>query len=76
MVKVEKVIEKLRFSKGTVNFSDVKRAAEFFGYTLDRVSGSHHIFIAQGRNHLVIPVHKNKVKVIYVKKLFEEVGLG
>lgn len=76
MVKIEKIIEKLRNAKGTVAFSDVKIAAEFFGYSLNRISGSHHIFVAPGRNHLVVPVHKNKVKVIYVKKLFEEVGLG
>lgn len=31
MVKIEKVIEKLRNAKGTVSFSDVERAAEFFG---------------------------------------------
>ncbi len=75
MVRLEKVIERLRNTKGTARFTDVKRAAEHFGYKLDRINGSHHVFVAEGRHSIVIPVHNNTVKMVYVKKLFEEVGL-
>ncbi|MGH2568357.1 MAG: type II toxin-antitoxin system HicA family toxin [Bacteroidota bacterium] len=75
MSSIEKLIGRLRNARGTVSFRDIKRVAEHFGYRLDRVPGSHHIFVAQGRNHVNIPVHQNKVKVVYVRKLFKELGI-
>ena len=76
MVSIEKVIDRLRSARGTVAWRDVRKVAEHFGYRLDRIAGSHHIFTAPGRNHVNIVVHKNKVKVIYIKKLLEELGIG
>jgi predicted RNA binding protein YcfA (HicA-like mRNA interferase family) len=39
------------------------------GYQLTRISGSHHIFTKPGHNPISIPVHKNKVKSVYVRKI-------
>jgi len=39
------------------------------GYRLARVSGSHHVFIKPGQLPLSIPVHNQKVKPIYVRKI-------
>lgn len=36
-----------------VAFSDMKSLAEGFGFRLDRVSGSHHIFVHEGISELV-----------------------
>jgi predicted RNA binding protein YcfA (HicA-like mRNA interferase family) len=39
-------------------------------FVLERISGSHHIF-KRGEVTFVIPVHKNKVKSVYVKRVVE-----
>ncbi len=39
------------------------------GYTLARISGSHHVFVKAGETPVSIPVHKGKVKPYYVRKI-------
>jgi|GEM_PF-2840904 len=39
------------------------------GYSLARVSGSHHIFMKAGRQPLSIPVYRGKVKPFYVRQI-------
>ena len=39
------------------------------GYTLARISGSHHVFVKPGENPVSIPVNKGKVKPYYVRKI-------
>ncbi|MFN7658570.1 MAG: type II toxin-antitoxin system HicA family toxin, partial [Dolichospermum sp.] len=39
-------------------------------FVLDRITSSHHIFI-KDETILVIPVHNNRVKSDYVKRLLE-----
>ena len=39
------------------------------GYTLARISGSHHVFTKPGRLPASIPVHHGKVKHVYVRKI-------
>jgi predicted RNA binding protein YcfA (HicA-like mRNA interferase family) len=50
-------------------FSEVRRLLESHGWLLVRISGSHHIFTKPGRTPISIPVHKNKVKPVYVAKV-------
>jgi predicted RNA binding protein YcfA (HicA-like mRNA interferase family) len=50
-------------------FRDVRQLLEENGWTLVRISGSHHIFRKPGRGLLSIPVHRNKVKPVYVRKI-------
>jgi len=50
-------------------FADVRRQLENYGWKLVRIAGSHHMFEKPGRPLLVIPVHKNKVKPAYGKKI-------
>lgn len=55
-----------------VKFKDVRRMIEDKGYTLARISGSHRVFTKDGARSVPIPVHKGKVKHVYmqmVKKL-------
>lgn len=50
-------------------FADVRRMLEQKGYTLARISGSHHVFTKPGELPVSIPVHKGKVKPYYVRHI-------
>jgi predicted RNA binding protein YcfA (HicA-like mRNA interferase family) len=49
-------------------FAVVRRILEDKGYTLSRITGSHHIFTKPGQPHLSVPVHGGKVKAHYVRE--------
>lgn len=70
MSKKEKLLELLKNSPNNVTFGDIRKHLELEGFDLDRITGSHHIF---KRNEivLVIPVHNNRVKSVYVKRVVE-----
>jgi len=70
MSKKEKLLELLKNSPNNVMFGDIRKFLELEGFDLDRITGSHHIF---KRNEivLVIPVHNNRVKSVYVKRVVE-----
>ena len=44
-MKNRKLLKRLLASPTNTKFDDVRRLAEAFGFRLDRVSGSHHIFV-------------------------------
>ena len=50
-----------------IRFAELRKLLESKGYRLDRVSGSHHVFVKAGVPHLSIPVHKGKVKYGYYR---------
>ncbi len=68
--KAERLLKKLKQSPNNVTFADIRKLLEESGFSLDRVSGSHHMF---RRDDIVfaIPVHRNRVKVVYVKRVIE-----
>ncbi len=70
MSKKDKLLELLKNSPNNVTFGDIRKLLELEGFNLDRITGSHHIF---KRNEivLVIPVHNNRVKSVYVKRVVE-----
>ncbi len=70
MGKREKIIERLTNSPQNATFADIRNLLEYEGFYLDRVTGSHHIF-KYAETTFVIPVHNNKVKAIYVRKVLE-----
>lgn len=70
MGKDEKLLEKLKNSPTNVTFAQVEKVLLNEGFILDRVASSHHIF-KKGATTFVIPVHKNKVKAVYVKRVIE-----
>jgi len=70
LTKKEKLFERIKNNPNGVRFSELKQLLISENFVLDRVSGSHHIF----RNNdvvFVIPMHKNQVKSIYVKRVVE-----
>ena len=70
MGKREKLIARLTNSPQNTTFSDIRNLLEYEGFYLDRVTGSHHIF-KYAETTFVIPVHNNRVKAIYVRKVLE-----
>jgi predicted RNA binding protein YcfA (HicA-like mRNA interferase family) len=44
MTQIEKLYAQLVANRSSMRFSDFRRILETFGFTLDRVKGSHHIF--------------------------------
>ncbi len=70
MSKSEKLLDKLRNSPKNATFADLKKLLVQEGFLLERITGSHHIF---KRNEVtfVIPVHKNRVKSVYVRRVIE-----
>ena len=70
MSKKEKLLELLKNSSKNVTFGDIRKLLELEGFDLDRITGSHHIF-KRDEIVLVIPVHNNRVKSVYVKRVVE-----
>jgi predicted RNA binding protein YcfA (HicA-like mRNA interferase family) len=54
---------------GEVAFRRIRVLLESNGWRLVRISGSHHIFEKPGQSPLSIPVHHNRVKPAYVRRI-------
>jgi predicted RNA binding protein YcfA (HicA-like mRNA interferase family) len=52
-----------------VAFRDLRRLLEKHGWTLTRISGSHHVFTGPGGPIVTIPVHRGKVRHVYLRKV-------
>ncbi len=44
MVRPSKLYESLVATRGPLRFRDFQRVLEAFGFTLDRIKGSHHVY--------------------------------
>lgn len=70
MSKREKLLESLKQSPNNATFAQIRKLLEYEGFTLERITGSHHVF-RKGATIFVVPVHNNKVKAVYVKRVVE-----
>ena len=70
MSKRGKLLQKLKQSPNNVTFDQVRRLLESEPFQLERISGSHHVF-KKDDIIFVLPVHQNRVKVVYVKRVIE-----
>lgn len=66
---IKKNIKKLLSEPTEMSFIKVASVLNYFGYELVNIDGSHHHFYRKGLGHIVIPIHKNKVKRFYLKKI-------
>jgi predicted RNA binding protein YcfA (HicA-like mRNA interferase family) len=76
MSKRDKLRRRLRNNPGSGTMQDVETLLLGYGFTLARVSGSHHIFEYQEGDlwkQVIVPLHGSKVKKIYVKKVVEAI---
>ncbi len=70
MSRREKLFDKLRNSPHNATFADVRNLLQQQGFSLERVAGSRHVF-KRGEIAFVIPVHRNQVKSVYIKRVIE-----
>lgn len=68
--KREKRLQKIRQNPKNVSLEDLAKLLEDYGFWLDHVTGSHHIFRAEHGNSvwkLTIPYQK-PIKIVYVRQ--------
>lgn len=70
MTKKERLFERIKNNPRNVRFSDLRSLLKEEDFLLERITGSHHIF-KKDKYIFVIPVHNDKVKTVYVKKVIE-----
>lgn len=63
-----KLLNRLINNPKGVTFDDLRALLLLEGFNLERITGSHHIF-KRGEIRFVIPVHKNRVKSAYVRRV-------
>lgn len=71
-MKIEKLVESFKQSRSPVSLADFVRVAKYFGYSLDHIKGSHHVFRNWTGKKVVVPVHNQKVKAFYVRNFIKE----
>ncbi len=56
-----------------IAYKDVKKVLEHEGWILDRVKGSHHIYVKKDGTlyPLVLPVHGKMLKAHYIREIVE-----
>ena len=70
MSKKGKLFERLKNNPKEATFADIRKLLRQEGFQLDRITGSHHIF-KRAAVTFVIPVHNQRVKTVYVKRVIE-----
>ena len=69
-MRKQKLLTRLKNTPSGATFDDIRSLLVQEGFQLDRVTGSHHIFRKAGIT-FVIPVHANRVKSVYVKRVIK-----
>ena len=54
---------------------DVAKKLKEHGWTLDRIRGSHHIYVKEGFRSVPVPFHGNKDLGILAKVILKEAGI-
>ena len=71
-MKKAKLLKKLLSGSRNIGFSDAVTIAKAFGFRLDRINGSHHIFVRADIPELVnLQNHKGKAVPYQVKQLLQ-----
>ncbi len=76
MTKRDKLRRKLRNNPSGVTIQEAETLLLNFGFSLARISGSHHIYeFEQGDvwRQVIVPLHGRKVKPVYVKIALETI---
>lgn len=71
-MKKRKLLKKLLSGSKNIRFSEMVSCVESFGFLLDRISGSHHIFVHSDIPELLnLQNVKGKIKPYQVKQFLE-----
>ena len=69
-MRKRKILHRLTNNPKGATFDDVRTLLLEEGFRLERITGSHHIF-KKASVTFVIPVHANRVKSVYVRRVVE-----
>ena len=73
-MKSKKLFQKVISGTKNIHFNDVVKCAEFYGFVLDRINGSHHIFIHSNIPELLnLQNVKGKAKPYQIKQLLQPI---
>ena len=73
----KKLLKKILAGSKNIRFSDAVRIAEAFGFRLDRINGSHHIFVHPEVTELVnLQDVKGKAKAYQVRQLLKIIEIN
>ena len=67
-MRKQKLLDRLTNNPKDATFDDLRTLLFYEGFELERVTGSHHVFKKAGIR-FVIPVHANRVKSVYVRRV-------
>jgi predicted RNA binding protein YcfA (HicA-like mRNA interferase family) len=76
MSKREKLRLKLRNNPKGRTKQEIETLFRQFGFVLDRVSGSHHVFVfydGETTHRIIVPIHGQQVKSVYVRQVIEKI---
>jgi len=68
---IKKNLKKLMSEPTEMKIKEVQNILKTFGFMLDRVHGSHYIFIKPECDNIILPVHNKKVTKHYLIDLKE-----
>jgi predicted RNA binding protein YcfA (HicA-like mRNA interferase family) len=54
---------------------EVATTLEAHGWVLDRIKGSHHIYVKDGQRSIPVPFHGNKDLGVLGKQMLKEAGI-
>jgi predicted RNA binding protein YcfA (HicA-like mRNA interferase family) len=60
---------------GNMTAREIMDKLKAHGWALDRISGSHHVFIKAGRRPVSVPFHGNKDIGHLAKRILKEAGI-
>lgn len=76
MTQWEKLIERLKRRPSDMDYADVERLLEGFGYTMRRASRHTAVFSKPGERKITVPTVKGrKVKGVYLDEIRSILGL-
>ena len=76
MANVDRIVARLRQRPSRVDCGDVRQVLQEYGWTYDRMRGSHAAFTKGGERTLIIPtVSGRHVKRPYIALVLERLGL-
>lgn len=67
-MRKQKLLDRLTNNPKDATFDDLRTLLFYEDFQLERVTGSHYIF-KKDSIRFVIPVHANRVKSVYVKRV-------
>lgn len=68
MTRFSKLKKKIEVDKvpNDISYEEICKYLKYYGFYLDRVNGSHHIFENIDGRQITIPVHSGTIKSYYV----------